>query len=390
MVKKKSKNKRKKKKKILTFIVFIILLILVSYFWYFYIYKKGVNYKEKITIEVGEFIPSVSDYVSESDLSNVSENITWKDLEIVDNKIYKAGEYNGIITYRDENLEVTLVVKDTKSPVISGVKDIEILAYENIPDFLDGITVSDNSEKYIEINVQGEYNNEKVGEYKLYYIAVDESGNKASEEFSLIVKENKNVKVSKTSKGYTLKKYYGITYIDNIIIANKTYSLPSNFVPNNLVSINGYIKVVDYVKKAFDELKSDANSIGLNIYASSGYRSYSNQNYIYNNYVKLDGKENADTYSARAGHSEHQTGLAIDLNSIDMTFDNTDESNWIKDNCYKYGFIIRYPKDKDYITGYMYEPWHIRYVGKELAPKLYNNGEWITIEEYYGIDSKYE
>lgn len=390
MVKKKSKNKRKKKKKILTFIVFIILLILVSYFWYFYIYKKGVNYKEKITIEVGEVVPSVSDYVSESDLSNVSENITWKDLEIVDNKIYKTGEYNGIITYRDENLEVKLVVKDTKSPVISGVKDLEMLAYESVPSFLDGITVSDNSGRNIEINVQGEYDTENVGEYKLYYIAVDESGNKASEEFSLIVKENKNVKVSKTSKGYTLKKYYGITYIDNIIIANKTYSLPSNFVPNNLVSINGYIKVVDYVKKAFDELKSDANSIGLNIYASSGYRSYSNQNYIYNNYVKLDGQENADTYSARAGHSEHQTGLAIDLNSIDMTFDNTDESNWIKDNCYKYGFIIRYPKDKDNITGYMYEPWHIRYVGKELASKLYNNGEWITIEEYYGIDSKYE
>ena len=104
----------------------------------------------------------------------------------------------------------------------------------------------------------------------------------------------------------------------------------------------------------------------------------------------MDGKEKADTYSARAGYSEHQTGLAIDLNSIDMTFDNTDESNWLKDNCYKYGFIIRYPNDKEDITGYMYEPWHIRYVGKNLANVLYNNGDWITLEEYYGIDSKYE
>lgn len=103
----------------------------------------------------------------------------------------------------------------------------------------------------------------------------------------------------------------------------------------------------------------------------------------------MDGKEKADTYSARAGYSEHQTGLAIDVNTVDMTFDNTDESNWLSNNCYKYGFVIRYPKDKESITGYMYEPWHIRYVGKDLASKLYNNGNPITFEEYYGIDSKY-
>ena len=206
----------------------------------------------------------------------------------------------------------------------------------------------------------------------------------------MIVKENENVKISKTSKGYTMKNYYGITYIDDVVIANKTYSLPSNFAPNNLVSINGYIKVVDYVKDAFTALTSDSTSLGLNIYASSGYRSYGDQNYIYNNYVSWDGQANADTYSARAGHSEHQTGLAIDVNTVDDSFDGTNESDWLKENCYRYGFIIRYPKGKDTITGYKYEPWHIRYVGKDLASKLYNNGDWITMEEYYGIDSKYE
>ena len=173
------------------------------------------------------------------------------------------------------------------------------------------------------------------------------------------------------------------------IVVNKTYSLPSNFAPNNLVSINGYIKVVNYVKDAFTNLTSDATALGLNIYASSGYRSYSDQNYIYNNYVSWDGQENADTYSARAGHSEHQTGLAIDVNTVDSSFDNTSESNWLKDNCYKYGFIIRYPKNKSNVTGYGYEPWHIRYVGKEFATTLYNDGDWITLEEYFGIDSKY-
>ena len=104
----------------------------------------------------------------------------------------------------------------------------------------------------------------------------------------------------------------------------------------------------------------------------------------------MDGKENADRYSARAGYSEHQTGLAIDVNTIDMSFDNTSESVWLRENAYKYGFIIRYPKGKEEITGYMYEPWHIRYVGKELSNKLYKDGSYITLEEYYGINSKYE
>ena len=136
-------------------------------------------------------------------------------------------------------------------------------------------------------------------------------------------------------------------------------------------------------------MDADATSLGLNLYISSGYRSYYDQKYIYNNYVSRDGKEKADTYSARAGHSEHQTGLAFDLNSIDDSFTNTPEGKWVHDNCHKYGLILRYPKGKDNITGYMHESWHLRYVGIDLATKLYNNGDWITLEEYFGIDSKY-
>ena len=128
---------------------------------------------------------------------------------------------------------------------------------------------------------------------------------------------------------------------------------------------------------------------GLNIWISSGYRSYWDQNYIYNNYVSRDGQAAADRYSARAGHSEHQTGLAFDLNSIDDSFTYTEEGKWTKDHCYNYGLILRYPQGKESITGYMHESWHFRYVGVELATKLYNNGDWITLEEYYGIDSKY-
>lgn len=382
------KRKKSKKKKILIISLVSAFIILLGVFIYFATSSDIFTYKDKITIEVGEDIPTIKDYLYKN--NDKIKEITWKDIDNSDSKIYKVGTYIGTFTYKGEEKEVKLIVKDTKSPEINGVKDIEVLAFTTNPDLLSEITADDNSKGEIKVEVKGEYNIEIPGEYNLSYVAKDSSGNEIIKEFKVIVKENQNVKISKTSKGNTIKNYYGITYIDDVIVVNKTYSLPSNFAPNNLVTINGYIKVVDYVKIAFNELKSDASSIGLNIYASSGYRSYSDQKYIYNNYVKMDGQEKADTYSARAGYSEHQTGLAIDVNTIDMTFDNTEESIWLKENCYRYGFIIRYPKNKDSITGYMYEPWHIRYVGKELAKKLYNDGQWITLEEYYGIESKYK
>lgn len=385
----KKRNKGSKKKKyIISLIVILLLLLLIAILYILLFNKDLLEYKSKITIEVGSTIPSISDFLYNDE--EIEEEIIWDNLESTDGKIYKVGTYTGKFNYKKEEKEVTLVVKDTTAPIISGTKDIEMLAYEKEPNFLEGITATDNSLEEIEVTIQGDYDTERVGEYSLCYLAVDSSGNEQSQTFKLIVKENPNVKISKTSKGNTIKNYYGITYIDDVIVVNKTYGLPSNFAPNNLVTINGYIKVVDYVRDAFNALRSDSTSLGLNIYASSGYRSYSDQNYIYNNYVKIDGQKNADTYSARAGYSEHQTGLAIDVNTVDSSFDNTSESNWLKDNCYKYGFIIRYPKGKENITGYMYEPWHIRYVGKSLAEKLYNNGDWITIEEYYSIDSKYK
>ena len=382
-------RKRKKNKKKILIISLIIIFILFSLGAYLIYTKTNIfTYKSKITIEVGEEVPSIKDYLYKD--SDKVKKIVWNDIEEVDNKIYKPGTYTGVFKYKEEDKEVTLIVKDTTPPSIEGVKDIEVLAFSDKPNLLDGIVVEDNSKEEITATVKGEYNIEEEGEYLLSYTAKDSSGNETEKEFKITVKNNPNVKISKSTKGYTIKNYYGVTYVDGVVIANKTYSLPSNFAPNNLVAINGYIKVVDYVKDAFLSLSSDAKAIGLNIYASSGYRSYSNQKYIYENYVSMDGKENADRYSARAGYSEHQTGLAIDVNTIDMTFDNTSESVWLRENAYKYGFIIRYPKGKEEITGYMYEPWHIRYVGKELSNKLYKDGSYITLEEYYGINSKYE
>lgn len=196
-----------------------------------------------------------------------------------------------------------------------------------------------------------------------------------------------------TDKGYTLTVEDGVAYIDGHVIVNKTYSLPADYKPNNpekTITDERCNNCIDKeVMSAFKLMQSDATSIGLNIYISSGYRSYSYQEGLYNRYSAVDGIEGADTYSARPGHSEHQSGLCFDLNTINDSFAYTSEGKWINDNAYLYGFVIRYPKGKEGVTGYQYESWHLRYVGKELATILYNNGNWITIEEYYGLSSSY-
>ena len=197
-----------------------------------------------------------------------------------------------------------------------------------------------------------------------------------------------------TEKGYTLKIENKVASINGNIIVNKTYSVPENFKPNNPkvpIKEDKCIECLDKdVMNAFNLMLSDAKSIGLNIYIASGYRSYKYQERLYNNYTAVSGVVGADTYSARPGHSEHQTGVCFDLNTVNDSFANTNEGKWIDQNAAHYGFIIRYPKGKEHITGYQYESWHLRYVGEELAKELYQDGNWLTLEEYYGISSSYE
>ena len=193
-------------------------------------------------------------------------------------------------------------------------------------------------------------------------------------------------KTGTTSKGYKIEKKDGLYYVNGLLIANKTYALPSTYNPGGLLSefTNAYNKMkVDYDKQGF---KSHPK---LSIV--SGFRSYNTQVNLYNRYVSRDGKAAADRYSARAGHSEHQTGLAADLNEISDTYGNTDSGKWLSNNCWKYGFILRFPKGKEDKTGYMYESWHFRYIGDvDMAKEIYNNGNWLSLEEYLGIDSKYD
>lgn len=169
----------------------------------------------------------------------------------------------------------------------------------------------------------------------------------------------------------------GPTYIDGVLIVNKSYPLPKDYNPG-----------LDPTCKAqFDLLAKAAADEGLNIWLASGFRSYERQKTIYNNYVNWYGQAKTDTLSARPGHSEHQTGLAIDVNSVTDSFGSTPEAAWLAEHAHEFGFIIRYPKGKEHITGYKYEPWHIRYLGVDMATTIYNSG--LTLEEYFGITSCY-
>ena len=170
----------------------------------------------------------------------------------------------------------------------------------------------------------------------------------------------------------------GVTYFDGVLVVNKTYSIPSWYG-------NGLDPTAH---SAFRKMADDAEDDGIYLYIVSGFRSYSLQDSIYHNFVSERGVAGADRVSARPGHSEHQTGLAMDINSTAFSFADTAEGHWLAKNCWKYGFIIRYPQGKESITGYAYESWHIRYVGKELAEKLFRSGK--TLEEHFGITSEYQ
>lgn len=164
----------------------------------------------------------------------------------------------------------------------------------------------------------------------------------------------------------------GITYVNGIMLVNKTHPIPADYAPG--LDPTAY--------QAFLNLSADAAAAGFDIQLLSGYRSYSLQSQLYTNYCNTYGQAAADTFSARPGTSEHQTGLAMDVGWIDDAYGDTPSGQWLAANCYKYGFILRYMNGKESITGYKYEPWHIRYVGP-VAEDIYRSG--LCLEEYLGV-----
>ncbi|EJR65391.1 hypothetical protein IIO_01575 [Bacillus cereus VD115] len=205
--------------------------------------------------------------------------------------------------------------------------------------------------------------------------------------------EKRNYEYSENS----MKKEKESSFASVQVVVNKEYGLPENYQPKDLVvpnvpfSFSGTVEKSHLRKEAADALEKLfylAKQEGIQLNAVSGFRSYEYQKNLYANNVKRKGQEHTDRFSAKPGHSEHQTGLTMDVssksanNELELSFANTKEGKWLKENAHRAGFIIRYPKGKESITGYAYEPWHIRYVG-DIAENIYK--EKLTLEEYMNL-----
>ena len=176
---------------------------------------------------------------------------------------------------------------------------------------------------------------------------------------------------------------------DILMIASKIYSI-EEYIPDDLITLpSEYVcqsdnSLREEAYNAYIEMADAAREEDMYFYVSTSYRSYDFQTALYNKYLETDSQEVVDTYSSRPGFSDHQTGLTVDIRDYDKTFDDvkdTEEMLWLRDNSYLYGFIMRYPEGKEDITRYEYEWWHFRYVGKEAAKIIHDDG--ITFDEYY-------
>ena len=327
-------------------------LVADDYNWISYVSYSGIRRYVALN-KVGQDTPKAEATASKPSVvtGNIKvENVTAKGFDVV-----------------VSNVSDTQGVKAVKVPVWSsqGGQD-DIIWYDatkqNSGDYKVAVKISDHK------NNTGEYN------AHLYYVQNDGSLKGIAATRTTVAGESTTETTSNkvTSNGsyYSIKGKY-----DDIIIANKKYPLSPSYNPGEDAT----------AKAAFVRLRNDMINQGFNVgHAYSGFRSYDTQKTLYQNYANRDGYAAADRYSARAGYSEHQTGLAYDLTdrSGNLLEDKT-ATDWLNNNAYKYGFVVRYQPGKESVTGYMPEAWHIRYIGKE-AKEVYESGK--SLEEYFGFD----
>lgn len=218
---------------------------------------------------------------------------------------------------------------------------------------------------------------------KIVYSDIKEQVKAAKQEKREKNKENQEKQEKKgTKKIKPSKNGNGAYNVNGTIIVNKKYGLDENY------SYEDNQELYDQATEAFNNMQKDAEKDGVWFYTVSRYRSYAVQNWVYEGYKKE--REHVDTFSAKPGYSEHQTGLAFDINgenpetSSNYKFEGTKQYKWLRKNAYKYGFILRYPKDKKDITGYKFEPWHYRYVGTDISYDLKDGN--TTLEEYFNLE----
>ena len=290
--------------------------------------------------------------------------------------------------YNEDNLDnYSEIEYDDQEHLISNINKLIDIGYSNNEISLiisrgDDESVSDfatkDKVKYIEEFLNVDY--AKLANYDRY-VAYQDKENDDAETTVLYV----NMDFDKEDYVDPLV----IDDFDDYVLVNKHRQLSSSYVPDDLVTIDeeyvkadGKIEIERNVAKAFYDMAEAASNDGMELMVSSGYRSYEDQEEIVNTYLELYGQNYVDNYVAKPGFSEHQTAMSLDVASKSVdTFVNSDEYVWMMDNAYKYGFILRYPRSKEDITGYKCEAWHYRYVGKEIAEYIHDNN--ITYDEYY-------
>ena len=373
------KRKRKiNKKRILILILFLLIILSIGIYL---IVPKRYGYQKDV----------INVFKEDNYYEKIKETKKYsKTLEtaVIENNYKKE--------YFDEYLDINYVEEENFINNINKLldlgyknKDINTF-YEKVPKSIDVITSNKYDKNIINYISLDYFKEENLDRYIKYDFIVTKSVYDTT-----ILKEKYNYEDTVTFvNAYLDKDYYSndiplskdkASKLD--VIVNKYYKLDKDYEPEDLTVINskfasGTQKLRKEAADKFEEMASDMLKENLKIYAGSTYRSYSYQEGLYNRYVKKDGFKEAETYSARAGYSEHQLGLAVDIVNGKWNYlsEGDKEYTWLINNSYKYGFILRYPHESEYITGYVFEDWHFRYLGIELATKVHESK--LTYDEY--------
>lgn len=326
------------------------------------------EYGKKVEIDTSAIFGDSSDKVKDIE-------VDYSSLKMVKDKDYpEVGEYELPFTYKtmtnhSDKLKVT--VKDTTKPKFTSFSEkIEVTKGNKDFDFKKHFKASDLSSCTLDINTK-DVNFDKEGDYTAEVTATDAHKNKESKKFTVVVKAEEKTAIASADNEQKVSPYYK----NGILIVNKKHPVPPGFGGG----------VNQTALAAVNRMISDMKAEGLSVdRTTSNYRSYSYQSTLYQNYVSAYGKASADTFSARPGYSEHQTGLAFDLREPGggSLLTNSKATSWVAKNAHKYGLIVRYQSGKEWITGYQAEPWHVRYVG-DIATSIYNSG--LSLEEYLGV-----
>lgn len=376
----KRKRRRLKKKRILLLVITLIIICVGIYL----LIPKTYGYQK----EVIQVFKETNTYDKLKERKQYSKVLEYSVLENVFNEEYFDTYFE--INYIDEISSA----EDINKLLDLGYTSNEINTfYEKLPNSIKVIVENSYNQNITNYIILDYFNEDNLDRYIKY----DNDENKLDSVYNTdVINNNYTYEDTVTFVNAFLDKDYYTNDINltneeanNLdIIVNKYYKLNSDYEPSDLIKINSkYSSGSNQRLRAeaatkFEEMASAMASEGLKIYAGSTYRSYDYQLGLYNKYVAQDGFAEAETYSARAGYSEHQLGLAVDiLNGRWSYLSETDkEYEWLINNSYKFGYILRYPRDKEYVTGYVFEDWHFRYLGIELATKVYESN--LTYDEY--------